>query len=239
LQQYLAESVHVELETKNSYQTVFTIASSVSKFLIPLYQYHFPDPPQICLLLNVSNILNVIAVLVWYLASDAGNIDACLVDDGVGMNYSISANRSVFYVFLTFNGLVTGGTMSLIYDLVNVYTNANMTSTMILTSGIYIGSSLYPWLVSVVWEAQSASTRHMVYPTGTLIASIIILCSCPSMQFLSYKRDAITGAITGKGKETAAIEEEERLMRKSAVGDIQLVFRDDGIVLAEDQDNTV
>ena len=219
LQQYLVESVHLEIADKNSYQTVFTIASSASKFLIPLYQYHYPKPKQIRFLLNLSNILNVIFIVVWYAASDAGNIDANVENGPSGMVHSLATNKAMFYMFLTMNGLVTGGTMSLIYDTVNVLTDANMTSTMILTSGIYIGSSVYPWLVSVVWEACSETTGHMVYPTGTLIASVVIMFVSPLMQYVSY---------VPNGGDRAEAQDAEGVRDGEDVEDVKLVFNDDG-----------
>jgi hypothetical protein len=175
LQQYLDEAEHLDTGLKNSYQTVFICLSSLSKFIVPLYQYYFPKPYQIRFMLNICNCLNVICVLVWVIFSDVGNA-----------NQSLRGNSVLFYFFLAMNGLFTGGSMSLMYDVVNSLTFANRTSTMIMTSGIYIGSSLYPWLLSVIWESGTSDYRHEVYPYSTLAMAILVTCLCPVLPFVSY-----------------------------------------------------
>jgi hypothetical protein len=199
LQQYLDESIYLNTIDKNTYQLVFIICSSLSKLCVPIFQWYYPQPLYIRRLLYICNIINFLCILIWCLSSSAIGVNEVATASTSNDSKSESGSNIdviMFFVFLSVNGLSSGGTMSLIYDVCNSLTIANRASTIILTSGIYIGSSLYPWFLSITWESLGSDDkyhnydrRYEVYPYSTLIMASIVMVVCPILPSLSYLKE--------------------------------------------------
>lgn len=183
LQQYLDENQALDAGRKNDYQMLFISTASASKLLVPVFQYYFPDPKKIRYCLYVLNLLSFLAALIWVLLSPLGSGTEPAAD------FSASAaakEQGAFMMFLAVNGLTTGGTMSLVYDVCNSLTIASRTGVMFLTGGIYIGSSFFTWVYSGIWNGKEGTRRHEVYPVMVLSITLAVLLLFPLLPYLSY-----------------------------------------------------
>jgi len=202
LQQYLDENPALDASRKNGYQMLFISTTTASKLLVPLYQYYFPKPRQIRYFLYALNFLSFLAALMWVLLSPLGNGTTPAAD-----SYSSAAltEQSLFWMFLAVNGFATGGIMSLAYDVCNSLTTASRSGVMFLTGGIYVGSSVFPWVYSGIWNGKEGTRRHEVYPVMILVVSLLGFLLFPVLPYISYVPDLDSAAselIRDSGSET-------------------------------------
>ena len=191
LQQYLDENQALDAGNKNRYQMLFISTASASKLLVPAYQYYFPDPKKIRLCLYTLNFFAFLAALVWVLLTPVGGATAPTVDFVSSVS---KREQGAFTMFLAVNGLSTGGTMSLAYDVCNSLTFTSRTGVMFLTGSIYIGSSFFAWVFSSVWNGTSGTRRHEVYPIMVLSISLLVFLFFPLLPYISYMSDYDSGS---------------------------------------------
>jgi len=205
LQQYLDENPALDASRKNEYQMLFISTASASKLLVPAFQYFFSKPKQIRYFLYALNFLSFLGALIWVLWSPLGSgaVPATDYDSSAALT-----EQKLFWMFLAVNGLTTGGTMSLAYDVCNSLTTASRSGVMFLTGGIYVGSSFFTWVYSGIWNNKVGVRRHEVYPVMILSISLLVFLLFPVLPYISYVPaevvDASESVPEGEGTAPAA-----------------------------------
>ncbi len=183
LSQYLTENPAMDSGDYNAYQMIFIATASAGKLLVPVLQWYFPHPRQVRMIINISNVLVLIVTVLWVFVSSALSTHD---NNNMEIFPEDRSQRKWFCAFLAVDGIAAGGTLSLAYDVANSITRTSRTGIMLLTGGIYLGSSFFTWIFSSIWQAQEGINRHQVYPIMMVIIKLTITLLFPVLPFISY-----------------------------------------------------
>jgi hypothetical protein len=137
----------------------------VGKLFVPYLQFRYPTTKGHLWMILINNAM-VILVCVAY------DLDS-------------ARSAAMLYTFLALSGVFTGGTVGLLFAVNGMATDNTHISTIIMTTGLFLGISLYPFLFAVMVETVSDSLA-VVYVVSVLtsisVATLLVLV-VPHVQY--------------------------------------------------------